>query len=186
MVSWLAPDAVWKECTVATGMPGGNAAACEAARVHDLALVQRRVRRHEVRRHGVARALPVDDAGELVARAERHADLGLAVGDQLDHAGVVERLDHLPDQPAGADDRVADVDAVGAALVEGDGGGEVRRVLVDGLAVTVGERSQVGQVLRAAVSSRSWFVLEVLFALRGAQLPDGLLQLLVLRSAREP
>ena len=27
-LSWLAPAAVWKDSTVATGMPGGKAAAC--------------------------------------------------------------------------------------------------------------------------------------------------------------
>ena len=83
------PAAVWKDRTVATGIPGGKAAACEPAGEHDLALVQRRVRRHQVGGHGVARALAVDDAG-VAGSAEGHADLGLAVGDQADDRGVVE------------------------------------------------------------------------------------------------
>ena len=71
MVSWLAPAAVWNDCTVATGMPGGNAAAssplvnmtsplctgvCGATRSAVMEL---------------AGTLAVDDPGELVRRRSR-------------------------------------------------------------------------------------------------------------------
>ena len=91
---------------------------------------------------------PSTIAAVLVLPAERHSDLGLAVGHELHDGGVMERLDHLPHEPAGPDDRIADVDAVGSALVQCDRRGEVRRVLVLGLRRDRRQRLQERQVLQ--------------------------------------
>src|SRR6185437_873932 len=90
----------------------------QTARVHVLAFAQRSSRRDEVRRQIAARTLTVDDGRVLVSGTEYHPDLGLAVGDETHDARVVERLDHLSDQSAGADDGITDRYPVRASLVE--------------------------------------------------------------------
>ena len=86
-LSWLAPAAVWKDSTVATGMPGREGRRLQPAGEELLALVQRGVGRHEVERQVVAGTLPVDDAGQLVA--------GPNVTPTLDCPSVMSRTTHV-------------------------------------------------------------------------------------------
>ena len=183
MLSWLAPAAVWNDAHGGHGDARRERRRVETARVHPLALVQRRVRRHEVGRHGVRRG---------PARRRSRCSWLPNVTPTLDWPSVMRRTTEVwwndwitcPTRPPAPDDGEADVDAVGAALVERDGGGEVRGVLVLGLRGDGRQRLQEGQVLRAAVSWRSWFFSKPRSACAAPQLPDGLLQLLVLRLQR--
>ena len=180
MVSWLAPAEVWKVRTVATGMPGGKAAASRLL-VNMCSPLCSGV-------CGATRSAVMELDGPCPSTipvnwfAERHADLRLPVGDEADDRGVVEGLDHLTDQAPGTDDRIADVDAVGATLVQRDRRGEVRRVLVLGLRGDRRQRLQEGQVLQRGDLAQL-VLLEALLQLRRPQLADRPLQPLVLRPA---
>ncbi len=88
-----------------------------------------------------------------------------------------------PTSPPAPTTGIADVDAVGPALVQRDGRGEVRRVLVLGLRGDGRQRLQEREVLQRRQLTQL-VRLEALLALRGPQLSDRPLQLLVLRLQR--
>ena len=170
MLSWLAPDAVWKDRTVATGIPGGKDAASSPL-VNTFSPLSSGVL-GGTRSGGqvVAGPLAVDDPGEWLPK----------VTPTLDWPSVIRRTTEVwskrwitcPTNPPSPTTGIADVDALVAALVDGDGGGEVRGVL---LIVCAGHGRQGPRNGRfsSAVSWRSWAFSKLRSACAARELADG-------------